>query len=112
MCVVNVSLPIVRVCKKLIPCYKVKRKGIMGFWVQLILADKTQLPEQERELKANCTFIKNRLWIFEGDIDYLDANVTVLSDGAVGSLGGLSEKQLVGICKDTFVFDHSLLIEQ
>lgn len=81
----------------------------MEFFVKLIKADDNLSKEEKEELDANCTFIKNNIWIFEGDEVFLDARFTVLSGGVVGPLGGLSQEQLVGICKATFIFDESLL---
>ena len=82
---------------------------MIQFQVSLILADKGQSLRQLEELEGNCTFVKNNLWIFEGDVEFLGAKFKVLDEGAVGSLGGLSEKELVKICKETFEFDHSLI---
>ena len=82
---------------------------MIQFEVNLILADENQTLKQLEELEGNCTYVKNNLWIFEGEPEFLDAYFTVLSTGVVGSLGGLSEKELIDICKDTFEFDHELL---
>jgi hypothetical protein len=81
----------------------------MEFYVKLIEVEPDLSEDEEKELKANCTFIKNNIWIYEGDEFFLDARFKVLSDGIVGPLGDYSQKELVILCKQTFIFDHSLL---
>ena len=81
----------------------------LRFWVKLIEVRSDLSLEEKEEIKANCTFVKNNIWIFEGDEEFLQARFKVLSEGAVGCLGDLSQEQLVDLSKDIFDFDHSLL---
>jgi hypothetical protein len=81
----------------------------MMFEVKLILAEKEQSEHGKQELKDNCTFVKNDVWIFEGEEYALGAKFTVLDYGIVPPLGDYSQKELVILCKQTFEFDHSLL---
>jgi hypothetical protein len=81
----------------------------MQFWVKLIETVVDLSKEEKEELIANCTFIKNNVWIFEGDIEFLDVRSRILDEGAVGCLGGLLQEELIEICKSTFNFDETLL---
>lgn len=82
------------------------------FAVTLIQVVKFTKPDAEESLKANCTHVKNDVWIFEGDDWCLSedgVNFNVLDTGIVGSLGGLTEAELIQICKESFTFDHSAI---
>ena len=81
----------------------------MQFHVNLIETSENLTDEMKEDLKANCTFIKNNIWIYEGEPEFLNARFRILDTGIVGGLGGLPQDELVEICKETFDFDHSLL---
>ena len=81
----------------------------MNFFVNLIETSSNLTDEMKEDLKANCTFIKNNIWIFEGEPEFLNARFRILDTGIVGPLGDLSQSELVEMCKETFDFDHSLL---
>ncbi len=71
----------------------------MEFFVNLIRATEQDEPEQREELEENCTHITQNYWFFEGDLDSLeDMGVKfelMEEDMVVGSLGGLSEEELI-----------------
>lgn len=78
------------------------------FWVSLIVTAKGQMGEAERSLEANCTYIDNNVWIFEGDIGCLEEDgvlFNVIEEGAVPCLGDMSTKELVKLCEDIFGVD-------
>jgi hypothetical protein len=79
----------------------------MEFYVKLIEAAEDLSDDEKQELEDNCTFVKNNIWIYEGEEYALDTRFSVLSDGIIGSLGGLSQDELIDICKSTFVFNAS-----
>lgn len=77
----------------------------MEFWVSLIKTNMRQTESAEKFLKANCTKVNERYWIYEGEIDCLsDAGVsyTVATEGSVPCLGGKSKKQLAALCLERF----------
>jgi len=77
----------------------------MEFWTTLIVVAKEQSPEAIKLLKANCTYVDNWCWIFEGDIELLaddGVKFNELAEGAVPSLGDLSKSELVELCEDGF----------
>ncbi len=71
----------------------------MEFIVNLIRATEQDEPEQREELEENCTHITRNYWFFEGDLEALeDYGVTfevIEEHMIVGSLGGLSEEELI-----------------
>ena len=79
------------------------------FYVTLIHADKYQRGEKAREsLKANCTYVANDFWIYEGDIECLEEDDVVFEEygeGVVPCLGDMNKIQLVELCKETFGID-------
>lgn len=78
------------------------------FWVNLIKVEKEQSVEAAKSLKANCTYVDNWFWIFEGDTEALEEDgvkFKVVSEGAVGSLGDLTREELVELCEDVFGID-------
>ena len=82
------------------------------FLVQLLQIPITQSQIATKEITDNCTFVAPGLWIYEGDIDVLvlaGVHLKVLDTGVVGSLGDLSQSELIQLCKDTFEFNHSLI---
>ena len=86
----------------------------MEFWTTLIkvldAADTVASNAHEdrtarQTLEDNCTHVTGDYWIMEGDVDYLrDMGVKLeeVAEGAVGSLGGLTEKQLKQVCLDSY----------
>lgn len=66
------------------------------FHVQLIKVQKYHADEIQR----NCTHVKDDYWIFEGDTDSLVSKFEIIGEGIVGSLGGLSQQELIGICDE------------
>lgn len=57
------------------------------------------------ELARNCTPVTNHYWIFEGELEFLDVPCESIALGVVGSLGGLSTKKLIEVCKEAFDVD-------
>lgn len=58
-----------------------------------------------RAICANCTHVAGRYWIMEGDTNYLrDEGVPFVevAEGAVGALGGLTERELIEVCRTSF----------
>ena len=58
-------------------------------------------PAVNAALEANCTHVKGPYWIYEGETDCLEADgveFEVVGEGAVGSLGGISQAELVSVC--------------
>lgn len=79
----------------------------MEFWTTLIRVTKEPTGEVLQTLKRNCTHVRGDFWIMEGDVDYLRDEGVVLeevAEGAVGALGGLSPKQLINVCLDSYGF--------
>lgn len=77
----------------------------MEFWTTLIKVTKKAEGEALKSLEGNCTHVTGDYWIMEGDVDCLrDDGVQLeeLAEGAVGSLGGLSEKELKDVCLDSY----------
>jgi len=80
----------------------------MEFWTTLIVVAKEQSIEAAKSLKANCTYVDNRCWIFEGDIECLaddGVKFNELGEGAVPCLGDMSKPELVELCEDIFGVD-------
>ena len=78
------------------------------FWVSLIKVSNGNNPAAKAALEANCTHVKGPYWIFEGETYCLEGdgvNFEVIGEGAVGSLGGLSQSELVGVCLNDFGVD-------
>ena len=78
------------------------------FWVSLIVVKKEQTVGAVGSLKANCTYIDNWCWIFEGDEEALvedGVQFNVVAEGAVPSLADLPKEQLVELSKDVFGVD-------
>lgn len=80
----------------------------MEFWVNLIVTAKEQSDKAADNLKGNCTYIDNNVWIYEGERWCLEDDgvlFNVISEGAVPCLGDLSQKELVELCSDIFDVD-------
>jgi len=80
----------------------------LEFWTTLIVVAKEQTVEAVRSLKANCTYVDNWCWIFEGDLDVLtedNVKFRAIGEGAVPCLGDLSKPELVELCMDVFGVD-------
>lgn len=78
------------------------------FWATLIVVAKEQSIKAVSSLKANCTYVDNWCWIFEGDIECLaddGVKFNALEESAVPCLGDMPRADLVGICKDVFGVD-------
>ena len=76
---------------------------IMEFWVSLIKVDTDKLgPFGLADLNDNCTHVTGPFWIMEGDTDALIADHRVIDEGAVPSLGDMSEDALIRLCFETF----------
>lgn len=75
------------------------------FLTTLIVVAKEQSIEAAKSLKANCTYVDNWCWIFEGDIECLEddgVKFNELADGAVPGLGDMSRTELVDLCEEVF----------
>ena len=75
------------------------------FEVKLLYAEGDYSAETAYELATNCTPVCPRWWIFEGDLESLDADVEVVEAGVVGSLGGKTQEQMIEICRESFMID-------
>lgn len=80
-----------------------------NFLVSLIEVARNLPEEMVMDLRKNCTFVKNNIWIYEGEPLALNAKFRILDEGVVGSLGDLSQEELIKLCKERFDFDESLL---
>ncbi len=78
---------------------------MLEFLVSLIKENGAQSMEGQGALENNCTKVTNGYWIYEGDLDFLDANVTVVGTGIVGPLGDLSLSELANVCMNEFGVD-------
>ena len=70
------------------------------FWTSLI-----KTPDNNEFLSKNCTHVIRDYWIFEGDEDLLEDELTehvIIAQGAVPGLGDLSRKQLLKGCEDWY----------
>ena len=84
------------------------------FWVSLIKVSNGNNPAAKAALEANCTHVKGPYWIFEGETYCLEGdgvNFEVIGEGAVGSLGGISQAELVAVCLNDFGVDLSAVEE-
>lgn len=75
------------------------------FWTTLIKIKGKQSDEAMLALKENCTHVTGGYYIMEGDVDCLrDYGVQCeeIEEGAVPSLGGLSDKELFELCEEVF----------
>ena len=80
------------------------------FWVSLLKVSNGNNPAVKAALEANCTHVKGPYWIFEGETECLEDDgvaFEVVGEGAVGSLGGLSQPELVAVCLDDLGVDLS-----
>lgn len=77
----------------------------MEFWTTLIRVTEELNARALKSLEANCTHVAGDYWIMEGDVDVLRYDGVVcdeVAEGAVGSLGGLTERQLRQVCLDSY----------
>jgi len=77
----------------------------LEFWTTLIVVAKEQSIKAAKSLKANCNYVDNWCWIFEGDIECLEDDGVIfktVSEGAVPCLGDMSKAELVELCEDVF----------
>ena len=68
------------------------------FWAKLIKVSEYCGDSIER----NCIHVKGDYWIFEGDEEALSGRFEIMAEGSVPSLGGLSQKELLDICQESF----------
>lgn len=81
------------------------------FWVKLIKINGIQSKESQKSLNGNCTHVKGNYYIFEGDEWVLEEDgvkFKIIEEGAVGCLGGLTEKQLIKVCEESFGVDKGI----
>jgi hypothetical protein len=77
----------------------------MEFYVHLIYVDKEQSHKANQFLSGNCKYIVNNHWFYEGELFCLDeagVSYITLGEESVPSLGGLSESELIEVCKERF----------
>jgi hypothetical protein len=78
----------------------------MEFWTTLIREKKPRHSHKAlASLEANCTHVTGDYWIMEGDVETLrDEGVRFeeVAQGAVQSLGDLTEDELKEICLDAY----------
>lgn len=76
------------------------------FWVSLV---KIKKRGDEKAFAVNFIHVHKDVYIFEGDVDFVSEDdgveLDVLTEGAVDSLGGLSKKELIAVCKDYLGYD-------
>lgn len=75
------------------------------FLVNLIRCPHPTTSDEAMEMARNCTPVTNHYWVYEGDLEFLGVPHTLVAMGVVGSLGGLTTKALIQICKDSFGVD-------
>jgi len=76
----------------------------MEFMANLIKAEETEF------ILVNCTHVKGRWWIFEGDLEFFEGDYEFYGEGVVGSLGGLTEDQLIATCLGVFNITQDQLL--
>ena len=71
-------------------------------------------PEGKKDLEINCMHVKGPYWIFEGDIDFIGEGIKleIVEEGIVPSLGGLSERELIKVCKESFDVNVRKLVKE
>ena len=77
----------------------------MEFLVSLIRTHGVQTESAKKALLDNCTHVDGDFYLYEGDVDFLGAEFTVLGEGVVNSLGGMSKRQLRDLCWSIFGID-------
>jgi len=85
-----------------------KWRNTMEFWTTLIKVNGKQSEDAQKSLKINCTHVTDDYYIMEGDVDCLrDDGVSLheIAEGAVPSLGGLSENELITLCSEVYGVD-------
>lgn len=68
--------------------------------------------EAGRTLKENCSHVVRDVYIMEGDLEVLyEAGIlfNLVAEGPVGSLGGLSEAEMIAVCDEAFGVDANKL---
>lgn len=69
----------------------------MKFEVNLI-----KTPESNQFLKAACSHVTGEYWIYEGELDCLDFDYTLIAIGECPSIGSLSESEMIAGCEKWF----------
>ncbi len=81
----------------------------LQFLVNLIIVAKDQTDEALAALGANCSYVDNDVWIYEGDMWYLQdfSNVKcrLIGEGVVPTLGDMNQEELIQLCEDVFSVD-------
>lgn len=73
------------------------------FLVSLINVKAANSPDAKAALETAATHVQGPYWIVDGETESLVAlgvEFEVVSDGYVGPLGGLSQSELIKICKE------------
>lgn len=77
----------------------------MEFWTTLIRVRGIVSRQAHSALEANCTHVAGAYWIMEGEVEYLrqqGVRFVEVAEGAVPSLGDLSEQELRQVCLESF----------
>ena len=76
------------------------------------LASLIKTPVKNKFLTINCTHVIADYWIYEGDNELLEdelSNYGVIAEGCVTSLNGLTQRQLIDCCIDWYGVDLKIL---
>lgn len=77
----------------------------LSFWVKLLRVSGTANADAREDLYANCTHVKDDLWLFEGDEEALHEGITfsVLDEQAISCYGDMSQKEIIDMVDEVFV---------
>ncbi|MEW8042017.1 MAG: hypothetical protein AB2777_21400 [Candidatus Thiodiazotropha endolucinida] len=80
----------------------------MEFWTALI-----KTPDDSEFLSDNCTHVVGEYWIFEGDNELLDDELSqheIVAEGGVPCLGDLTTQQLIDGCADWYGVEFEITV--
>lgn len=75
----------------------------LKFWVNLIIEAGEQSQGAKKCLEDNCTLVDTRIWVFEGDIEYLqnhDVQFDVISQSVVPVPENMTKKERIVLYRD------------
>jgi len=78
------------------------------FAVSLIKVTRHPKNYPREEFLKDATHIKDKYWIYEGDLEYLvymGVSFMTIAEGVVKSLGGLTQEELVKLCLEVFDYE-------
>lgn len=82
---------------------KTKSEQVLNFFAHLI-----RTPDNSEFTKQYCTHVSGKYWIYEGDIELLENELSdsyIVAEGNVPQLGGLSGPEITKGCEIWFLID-------